>query len=325
MSEVICLIQYSYGVGCGCKILFKVLEVIFVGSGVQNFDLKFWVGNVLCDDVVVYVFDEECGVVFIIDFFMLIVDDFFDFGCIVVINVISDIYVMGGDLLMVIVIFGWLVNVLVVEVVCEVIVGGCKVCEEVGILLVGGYFIDVFELIFGLVVIGVVEKCFMKCNDIVEVGCRLYLIKLLGIGIFIIVEKKVRLCVEDVGVVCDWMCILNRFGVCFGWLVGVKVMIDVIGFGLFGYLVEMVDGSKFIVCVEYVVVLCLVSVEYYLEQGCVFGGILCNFDSYGECIVLLLEVQKLLFCDLQISGGLLVVVVLEGEVEFFVVVVEFGL
>lgn len=98
---------------------------------------------------------------------MLIVDNFFDFGCIAVINVISDIFVMGGKLIMVIVIFGWLINKFFLEIVCEVIEGGCYVCCQVGIVLVGGYFIDALELIFGLVVMGIVLIEWVKKNSIV--------------------------------------------------------------------------------------------------------------------------------------------------------------
>lgn len=101
-------------------------------------------------------FGDGIVVISIIDFFMLIVDDVFDFGWIVVVNVISDVYVMGGILLVVIVIFGWLINEIFVEVVWEVIEGGWQVCQDVGILLVGGYSIDSFEFIFGFVVMGCV-------------------------------------------------------------------------------------------------------------------------------------------------------------------------
>lgn len=58
-----------------------------------------------------------------------------------------------------------------------------------GIVLVGGYFIDVFELIFGLVVMGVILIEKVKWNVLVIVGCEFFLIKLFGIGILIIVEK----------------------------------------------------------------------------------------------------------------------------------------
>lgn len=91
-------------------------------------DLNLFVGNEICDDVVVYDLGNGISVISIIDFFMLIVDNFFDFGCIVVTNVISDIFVMGGKLIMVIVILGWLINKFFLEIVCEVTEGGCYVC-----------------------------------------------------------------------------------------------------------------------------------------------------------------------------------------------------
>ncbi len=123
----------------------------------------------------------------------------------------------------------------------------------------------------------------------------------------------------------DWMCTLNRPGARFGRLAGVKAMTDVTGFGLLGHLVEMADGSKLTARVEYAAVPRLASAEYYLEQGCVPGGTLRNFDSYGERIAPLPEVQKLLLCDPQTSGGLLVAVAPEGEAEFLAVAAELGL
>ena len=185
--------------------------------------------------------------------------------------------------------------------------------------------IDAPEPIFGLAVTGLVEKRFMKRNDTAEAGCRLYLTKPLGIGILTTAEKKARLRAEDVGVARDWMCTLNRPGARFGRLAGVKAMTDVTGFGLLGHLVEMADGSKLTARVEYAAVPRLASAEYYLEQGCVPGGTLRNFDSYGERIAPLPEVQKLLLCDPQTSGGLLVAVAPEGEAEFLAVAAELGL
>ncbi|MGU2382040.1 selenide, water dikinase SelD [Pseudomonas aeruginosa] len=325
MSEAIRLTQYSHGAGCGCKISPKVLEVILAGSGAQNLDPKLWVGNASRDDAAVYALDEERGVVSTTDFFMPIVDDPFDFGRIAATNAISDIYAMGGDPLMAIAILGWPVNVLAAEVAREVIAGGRKVCEEAGIPLAGGHSIDAPEPIFGLAVTGVVEKRFMKRNDTAEAGCRLYLTKPLGIGILTTAEKKARLRAEDVGVARDWMCTLNRPGARFGRLAGVKAMTDVTGFGLLGHLVEMADGSKLTARVEYAAVPRLASAEYYLKQGCVPGGTLRNFDSYGERIAPLPEVQKLLLCDPQTSGGLLVAVAAEGEAEFLAVAAELGL
>lgn len=325
MSEPIRLTQYSHGAGCGCKISPKVLEVILAGSGAQNLDPKLWVGNASRDDAAVYALDEERGVVSTTDFFMPIVDDPYDFGRIAATNAISDIYAMGGDPLMAIAILGWPVNVLPAEVAREVIRGGRAVCDAAGIPLAGGHSIDAPEPIFGLAVTGVVEKKHMKRNDTATAGCKLYLSKPLGIGILTTAEKKAKLRAEDVGLARDWMCTLNKPGARFGKLAGVTAMTDVTGFGLLGHLVEMADGAGLTAQLDYAAVPRLPGVDYYLAEGCVPGGTLRNFDSYGEKIAPISEQQRNLLCDPQTSGGLLIAVSAEGEAEFLAVAAELGL
>ncbi|WP_369959382.1 selenide, water dikinase SelD [Pseudomonas benzenivorans] len=325
MSAPIRLTQYSHGAGCGCKISPKVLEVILAGSGAQNLDPRLWVGNASRDDAAVYAIDGERGVVSTTDFFMPIVDDPYDFGRIAATNAISDIYAMGGDPLMAIAILGWPVNVLAPEVAREVIRGGRAVCDEAGIPLAGGHSIDAPEPIFGLAVTGLVEKRHMKRNDSASAGCKLYLSKPLGIGILTTAEKKAKLRAEDIGLARDWMCTLNKPGSHFGKLAGVTAMTDVTGFGLLGHLVEMADGSGLTARIKFAKVPRLAGVEYYLEQGCVPGGTLRNFDSYGEKIAPLPELHKLLLCDPQTSGGLLIAVTPEGEAQFLAVAAELGL
>jgi len=313
MSEPIRLTQYSHGAGCGCKISPQVLEVILAGSGAQHLDPNLWVGNASRDDAAVYALDDERGVVSTTDFFMPIVDDPYDFGRIAATNAISDIYAMGGDPLMAIAILGWPVNVLAPEVAREVIRGGRAVCDEAGIPLAGGHSIDTPEPIFGLAVTGVVNKRQMKRNDTATAGCLLYLTKPLGIGILTTAEKKGKLRPEDVGVARDWMCTLNKIGSQFAKLEGVTAMTDVTGFGLLGHLVEMADGSGLSAKIEYAKVPRLDSVEYYLEQGCVPGGTLRNFDSYASKISPVQELHKRVLCDPQTSGGLLVAVSADGN------------
>ncbi|MNN22724.1 Selenide, water dikinase [compost metagenome] len=232
---------------------------------------------------------------------------------------------MGGDPLMAIAILGWPVNVLPPEVAREVVRGGRAVCDEAGIPLAGGHSIDAPEPIFGLAVTGIVDKRFMKRNDTATEGCKLYLSKPLGIGILTTAEKKGKLRAEDVGLARDWMCTLNKPGARFGKLEQVKAMTDVTGFGLLGHLVEMADGSGLTARIDYAAVPRIAGVDYYLDQGCVPGGTLRNFDSYGDRIAPLPEVQKLLLCDPQTSGGLLVAVEPAGEAEFLALAAELGL
>ncbi|PRD67996.1 selenide, water dikinase SelD [Malikia spinosa] len=325
MSEPIRLTQYSHGAGCGCKISPQVLEVILAGSGAQNLDPKLWVGNASRDDAAVYAIDDERGVVSTTDFFMPIVDDPFDFGRIAATNAISDIYAMGGDPLMAIAILGWPVNVLAPEVAREVIRGGRAVCDEAGIPLAGGHSIDAPEPIFGLAVTGIVEKRHMKRNDTGTAGSKLFLSKPLGIGILTTAEKKSKLRPQDVGLARDWMCTLNKPGARFGRLAGVTAMTDVTGFGLLGHLVEMADGAGLTARLDYAAVPRLPGVDYYLAEGCVPGGTLRNFESYGDKIGALSEEQKQLLCDPQTSGGLLVAVEPAGEAEFLALAAELGL
>lgn len=325
MSEPIRLTQYSHGAGCGCKISPQVLEVILAGSGAQNLDPKLWVGNSSRDDAAVYALDDERGVVSTTDFFMPIVDDPYDFGRIAATNAISDIYAMGGDPLMAIAILGWPVNLLPPEVAREVIRGGRAVCDDAGIPLAGGHSIDTPEPIFGLAVTGVVNKRQMKRNDTATAGCLLYLTKPLGIGILTTAEKKGKLRTQDVGVARDWMCTLNRIGSQFAKLDGVTAMTDVTGFGLLGHLVEMADGSGLSAHIDYARVPRLDAVEYYLEQGCVPGGTLRNYDSYASKISPIQELHKRVLCDPQTSGGLLVAVTPQGNEAFLDMAREHGL
>lgn len=122
--------------------------------------------------------------------------------------------------------------------------------------------------------------------------------KLLGIGVFIMVEKKLLLKLDYQGLVMEVMCWMNIVGVFFVNIEGVKVMIDVMGFGLLGYLSEMCQGVGVQACVDYEVILKFFGVEEYIKLGVVFGGIECNFVSYGYLMgEMLCEVCDLL-CDL---------------------------
>lgn len=325
MTEPIRLTQYSHGAGCGCKISPKVLDVILAGSGLQNLDPRLWVGNASRDDAAVYAIDAERGVVSTTDFFMPIVDDPFDFGRIAATNAISDIYAMGGTPLMAIAILGWPVNVLPPEVAREVVRGGRSVCDEAGIPLAGGHSIDAPEPIFGLAVTGLVEKKHMKRNDTASAGCQLYLTKPLGVGILTTAEKRGLLQPAHVHVARNCMTRLNKVGAAFGQLPQVSAMTDVTGFGLLGHLVEMADGSGLTAEIDARLLPVLPGVAEYLAAGCIPGGTLRNFDSYGTRISALTDDQKHLLCDPQTSGGLLVAVTPDGDAAFHAVAEVAGL
>ena len=121
------------------------------------------------------------------------------------------------------------------------------------------------------------------------------------------------------------MCTLNSAGSRFARLPGVHAMTDVTGFGLLGHLLEMADGAGLTARLNAQAVPRLPGVEHYLAQGCAPGGTLRNFDSYGAGVSPMSEDTRLLLCDPQTSGGLLVAVAPGEDAAFLACAAELGL
>jgi len=302
------LTEFSHGAGCGCKISPKVLDTILKSQLEPFHDERLIVGNSSKDDAAVYDLGDGTALISTTDFFMPIADDPFTFGRIAAANAISDVYAMGGTPLMAIAILGWPVDKLPAEVAQQVIDGGRDICREAGIPLAGGHSIDSPEPIFGLAVSGRVNLAQLKRNDSAKEGDLLYLTKPLGIGILTTAQKQKKLLPEHGNLAIDTMCQLNKIGQEFAALAGVNAMTDVTGFGLMGHLVEMCQGSGLSARLDYSKVATLPYVLNYLDQGCVPGGTLRNFDSYGHLLSPMMEMKKNLLCDPQTSGGLLLAV-----------------
>ncbi|MCK7458678.1 selenide, water dikinase SelD [Idiomarina aminovorans] len=311
MSHNIKLTEYSHSAGCGCKISPQVLSTILQSKLDIAPDPKLLVGNSTRDDAAAYDMGNNQVVLSTTDFFMPICDDPFDFGRIAATNAISDIYAMGGKPLMAIAIFGWPINKLPAEVAQQVIDGGRQACADAGIMLAGGHSIDAPEPIFGLAVTGQVEKQKLKQNDTARAGDVLMLTKPLGVGILTTAQKQKKLLPEHSGIAIETMCQLNHIGSVFADLDGVHAMTDVTGFGLAGHLIEMAEGADLYATVQFDDIPTLPHVHDYLRQGCIPGGSLRNFDSYGQHIGPVPEHQRNLLCDPQTSGGLLISVAKE--------------
>ena len=319
------LTEYSHGSGCGCKISPKVLDKILAGIKQGSDFPDLLVGNDQQDDAAVIAIDDERAIISTTDFFMPIVDDPYDFGRIAATNAISDIYAMGGKPIMAISIFGWPVDKLPEEVGKRVIEGGRKVCEEAGIPLAGGHSIDSPEPIFGLAVTGIIAQNKLKANDGAMPGDLLYLSKPLGIGVLTTAEKKKILREEDYGVATELMLKTNKLGLSLAELDGVTAITDVTGFGLLGHLTELCEASKVTAEISYARVPVIEGVEYYLGQGSYPGGTGRNFDSYGHKVSPLSETQKLILCDPQTSGGLLISVSPDAKEAFHAVCLQHDL
>ena len=105
------------------------------------------------------------------------------------------------------------------------------------------------------------------------------------------------------------MSTLNVLGEKLGPLAYVKSLTDVTGFGLFGHLVEMSDGSQVSSELFFNKIPTLDNLDTYLDQKCFPGGTERNWSSYGHRIQDgITEYQRLIGADPQTSGGLLIAV-----------------
>ncbi len=302
------LTQYSHGAGCGCKISPKTLSSILKSTMPEAAHPNLLVGNASRDDAAVFDMQNGTAIISTTDFFMPIVDDPFKFGKIAAANAISDVYAMGGKPMMAIAILGWPVDKLSPEVANEVLEGGRHTCTEAGIPLAGGHSIDSPEPIFGLAVTGSVEVEKLKRNDTATLGCQLLLTKPLGVGVLTTAQKQKKLKPEHEQIAPNSMMLLNKIGLELAEIKEVKAMTDVTGFGLLGHLTEMCQGSGLSAEIEYSKIPRIDEAAEYMELGCIPGGTHRNWDSYGHFVQLRTEDEKLLLCDPQTSGGLLIAV-----------------
>ena len=305
------LTEFSHGAGCGCKISPKVLKEI-LGSSYTNLDSKLLVGHESSDDAAVYDLGDGRALISTTDFFMPIVDDPFHFGMIAGSNALSDVYAMGGRPLMAISIFGWPINALSSDIGAKVIDGGREICFRAGISLAGGHSIDSPEPIFGLSVSGIVEIKNLKKNIGAQPDDTLFLTKPLGIGVLSTAQKKKVVAKKDHALAVKQMCALNDIGAKLSSINGVNAVTDVTGFGLAGHLLEVCKGSQVSAEVCFEKLPLLPNVLKYIENDCVPGGTFRNFESYGEYLSELSDIEKSIICDPQTSGGLLVSVSKDG-------------
>ena len=304
------LTQYSHGAGCGCKIAPKVLDEILKTNISTPDNKNLLVGNSSKDDAAVYDLENGMALISTTDFFMPIVDDAFDFGRIAAANSISDVYAMGGKPLLAIAMLGWPVEKLPVELAQKIIDGGRTICNEAGIPLAGGHSIDSPEPIFGLAVTGIVNKENLKKNNSAEEGDLIFLTKPLGVGILSTAQKRGLLKEGHLQIMIDQMTMLNKIGEALGKIKGVTAMTDVTGFGLFGHLIEMAEGSGLGAEIYYDKIPVADGVKEYISQRIFPDATTRNWSSYSDKIkfekgVNVMEAFTLL-PDPQTNGGLLI-------------------
>ena len=215
---------------------------------------------------------------------------------------------MGGKPLMALNIVGFPAD-LAKDLLAEVLKGGYAKAVEAGCLIVGGHTIDDPEPKYGMAVIGLVEPGKEISNAGAQPGDALVLTKPLGTGIITTAGKAKKASEDVIQVALDVMATLNKDAADAMIQVGVNACTDVTGFGLMGHLRSMVRASGVGATVEFSKMPLLPGAWELLEEGIAPGGTYRNLDSVSKSVQWhpeLTENQKVILCDAQTSGGLLI-------------------
>jgi len=260
------------------------------------------------DDAAVYKMDDDLAVVFTVDFFPPIVDDPFAYGEVAVANALSDVYAMGGKPLLALNIVGFPID-LPKEILVEILKGGASKAREAGVLIVGGHTVDDKEPKYGMAVTGVVKPGQEISNSGSQVGDVLVLTKPIGTGVITTAGKQEQVAQSVLENAVKSMSALNRAASEAMIKVGVHACTDVTGFGLLGHLRGMVEGSGVAARITVEAVPVLDGVWDLLKAGIAPGGTHRNLSSLNAVTSWdpgLDELARLLMCDAQTSGGLLI-------------------
>ena len=244
-----------------------------------------------------------------VDFFTPIVDDPYAFGQISAANSLSDIYAMGGKPLFALNIVAFPIRKLANTILSEIMQGGADKAQEAGIPIVGGHSIDDHEPKYGLVVTGEVSESSVWTNSGAIPGDSLVLTKPLGTGIISTAIKKEKANDLVIESAIDSMKTLNRGASETLLDFNPHAVTDVTGFGLIGHLMEICKSSEVSASINLSEINFLPGAYDLANEGIIPDGSKRNLDHAENFVNFsdsLSPIQKLLVCDAQTSGGLLI-------------------
>lgn len=268
------------------------------------------VGLEISDDAAVYKINDEVAVIQTLDFFPPVVDAPYDYGAIAAANAMSDVYAMGGEVVLALNICGFPPD-LPPDIVTEILRGGAEKVAEAGGVLAGGHTLDDKEPKYGLAVMGFVHPDRVLTKAGARPGDVLILTKPLGVGIITTALKGQVADPTHVAAAVESMKRLNRDAARLIQQVGVHACTDITGFALLGHGYEMAEKSG-VRLRFYVNKLPFLDGAIQYAEGWLFPGGTCNNERAYEHAVrfepgISEEMQQLLYTP-ETSGGLLIAV-----------------
>jgi len=268
------------------------------------------VGITTGDDAAVYRLTDDLALVQTVDVFTPVVDDPYQYGAISAANALSDIYAMGARPVLALNIVGFPRTLLPLSILDEILRGGADKAREAGVTIAGGHSIDDPEPKYGLAVTGLVHPRAVVRNVGARPGDQLILTKPLGIGIITTGIKQGTTSARTADAAIAVMSRLNAAAAAAMVEVGVHAATDITGFGLLGHLYEMTSGSRVLARVRFSRIPVLDETRVLARGGAIAGGTTRNIAYLQTRATFegLDEIDRLICCDAQTSGGLLMAV-----------------
>jgi selenide,water dikinase len=259
------------------------------------------------DDAAVYRLSDDLAIVQTIDFFPPVVDDPWTYGAIAAANAMSDVYAMGGEVLMALNVAGFPQD-LDPAMVAAIFRGGAEKVAEAGGIIAGGHTLYDAEPKYGLSVTGTVHPDRVLKKAGARPGDALVLTKPLGTGIVLTAAREDRDAGRHAQAAIASMLTLNRHGSHVALEAGAHAMTDVTGFGILGHAREMANRSGVAIEIDAAALPFLPGALEYAGAGIVTGGAHRNREGLAGHVHVAPGIDPALehvLFDPQTSGGLL--------------------
>jgi len=268
------------------------------------------VGLATPDDAAVYRLNDEQAVIATVDFFAPLLDDPYDYGAVSATNAMSDVYAMGGEVMLALNIAAF-PEEMAGETIAAILQGGADKVREAGGVVMGGHTIIDAEPKYGLSVLGLVHPRQVLRKAGAHPGDLLFLTKALGTGIVTTAAMKDEASPEDLASAVESMKALNRHASHIARSAGAHALTDVTGYSLLGHAYEMAAAGGVKLRIDAGRVPVLPGALEYAGRGILTGGAGRNRSYLADKVTMTGSpenpLEDVLF-DPQTSGGLLMAV-----------------
>ena len=277
----------------------------FVKQMPAGFDNDLLVGLAPFDDAAVYQLTDDVALVSTTDFFPPLVDNPYDFGAIAAANACSDVFAMGGRVVLAVNIAAFPEH-LPADAIAAIFAAASDTVAAAGGTIAGGHTIRNPEPIFGLAVQGVVHPQKIMRKSGARPGDVVVLSKPIGTGLVTTGGTT-----DQIAGAVQGMKTLNRAAAeaLTAQTAHVHAVTDVTGYGLAGHGWEIADRSGVVLCVDTSRVPLYGGARSIAESGHRTGGDPRNRAYVEQHLEVSVDDASVALCmDPQTSGGLLAAV-----------------